>query len=426
MDDSIATASRDVLAINRRKATYLAFLALRKLSNAAFSRPGGGSTLLLYPKVERQSTLPDLINRLAWYLPAETVEDHRIYVPVADDIDRTMPTTAPESQEFYDRAHLDIKFIDPAGANAVIGDIDRILCHDFYRAIGPTLLRNLSRVEIVDPEFYSTTECSTWPKTLDNCRTADEDLSSEIFRRLEDQSAGIDSAYVFATGPSLDEAYDFEFPEDSLKIVCNSIVNSDDLLSHIDPDVLVFSDPVFHFGPNQYAHEFREDAVETIREYDCVAAIPDFQRSLLTGHYRDIVDHVVGFDYIKSDEPLYPAHDSLTVKSTGNIMTLLMLPIASALADDVYIIGADGREEDESYFWEHNDDAQYDDKLMQTVVDTHPSFFRDRIYTDYYEQHDETLTEMIEHGESRGVEYTSLTESYIPCLQERYGSKTDS
>jgi hypothetical protein len=96
-----------------------------------------------------------------------------------------------------------------------------------------------------------------------------------------------------------------------------------------------------------------------------------------------------------------------------------MLPIASAVTDRVQIIGADGREQDDSYFWEHSEIAQYDDEIMQSAVETHPSFFRDRIYEDYYQKHVETLTNMIEYGEKHGVEYFSLTDSHIPCLSQR-------
>jgi hypothetical protein len=100
-------------------------------------------------------------------------------------------------------------------------------------------------------------------------------------------------------------------------------------------------------------------------------------------------------------------------------MTLFMLPIAMSLTSDVRIVGADGRKESSSYFWEHSDSAQYEDELMSTVAETHPSFFRDRVYEDYYQQHVDTLTEMIEYGERDGIGFVNLTNSYIPCLAER-------
>jgi hypothetical protein len=319
----------------------------------------------------------------------------------------------------YSIEHLDIDFIEKDAVSDLLGSVDRILIHDLQRALCPEVFRHISRVEIVDPEFYLTVEADTWTRETTRLRENMNKISQRNFEKLEEKTTQCRESYVFATGPSLDRAFEFEFPEESLKIICNSIVQNDQLLSHINPDVLVFADPVFHFGPSQYADEFREDAVETLQTYDCIAAIPDFQQSLLAGHYPSIREQLIGIEPVKSTLPRFPSRNSLDVMATSNIMTLLMLPIASAVTDRVQIIGADGREQDDSYFWEHSEIAQYDDEIMQSAVETHPSFFRDRIYEDYYQKHVETLTNMIEYGEKHGVEYFSLTDSHIPCLSQR-------
>jgi hypothetical protein len=228
-----------------------------------------------------------------------------------------------------------------------------------------------------------------------------------------------DAAYVFATGPSLDEALDFDFPENSIKIVCNSIVKNEELLEQIDPDIIVFADPVFHFGPSRYAEEFRKDLSTTLHNYDCMAAFPNQYYKLLSHHYPELCNQFIQLESKSSDEPIFPTAEKLQVMGTSNIMTLFMLPIAMSLSDELYIIGADGREDNESYFWKHSDTAQYNDELMRSVAETHPSFFRDRVYEDYYDQHVQTLTEMIEYGEANGIESYNLTHSYIPCLRER-------
>jgi predicted lipase len=224
---------------------------------------------------------------------------------------------------------------------------------------------------------------------------------------------------VFGTGPSLDDVFDIEIPSGSLSIICNSIVKDKELLDHLQPDVLVFADPVFHFGPSRYADKFRKDVVHTLQEYDCTAVIPKKYHSLFTGNYPELSEQIIGLESISTDEFVLPTHERLEVRGTSNIMTLFMLPIAVSLTEEVRIIGADGRKEDESYFWEHSDTGQYDDELMDTVAETHPAFFRDRIYEDYYEKHVETLTDLIEYSESQGVKINSVTNSYIPCLSER-------
>jgi hypothetical protein len=423
MKDSIATAPRNLFRIKCRQTADLGFRAIRKIGKKIFGRPDSVSDILIYPEISSKTELRDIINRIAWYLPSEIIPAHTIYVPLSQGLSSGVPTSSPDSQPMYDRDHLNIVFIASEQSSDTVSDADSILCHSFYNSLGQTLLRNIERVEIIDKEFYSTASCSGWITVTTDLRQSPPGVSRENFRRLEEKVSNFNNSFVFATGPSLEEAYSFDFPDNSLKVICNSIVRNEAMLDHIDPDVLVFADPVFHFGPSRYAHEFRQDAAEVLRNYDCVAAVTAPKSGLLAGHYPDIAEQVIEFKSVGSDLPRFPTHRSLDVMGTANIMTLLMLPIASSLTDRIHIIGADGREEDESYFWEHSDIAQYDDDMMKTAVVSHPSFFRDRIYTDYYDQHIQTLETMIAYGERQGLEYISLTESYIECLQNRYNPR---
>ena len=60
-----------------------------------------------------------------------------------------------------------------------------------------------------------------------------------------------------------------------------------------------------------------------------------------------------------------------------------MIPLASAVCKDVYVIGADGRDPngrkpDETYIWSYSSSCQFDNDLMKTAFGTHPAYFRDR------------------------------------------------
>jgi hypothetical protein len=324
----------------------------------------------------------------------------------------------PASQEPFEAGHLPVESVSPATLRERAATADRLLVWDARARLSVPALRNAANVRVVDPSFYSTDESLNWARTSHEARRGLPDRSREVYRRLEERAEGTDESYVFGTGPSLDRVFEREIPEDALSVICNSIVRNDDLLEHLHPDVLTFADPVFHFGPSEYAARFREDAVRAVREYDVVAVVPEEYRGLLVGHYPDLADRTVGLRSVQRGFR-FPTSEGLETLETANIMTKLMLPVASSLTDTVRIVGADGREEDESYFWEHSDVGQYDDDLMNTAFETHPAFFRDRVYTDYYEQHVETLTELIEFGERRGVTYESVTPSYVPCLDER-------
>lgn len=371
------------------------------------------SPLVVYPEVRSKTQLGDLLNRLGWYLPKRQINDCQIFVPTSISDPLAAPT--PHYQARYPIDHLPIHFADPE--NSTRPSNGTWLVWDAQARLSVQGIRHIDQIEIVDSAYYSEWEPATWSRISHELRRDAETSSEEEYQRLERKARDYESAFVFATGPNLDRAWDFEFPENTLKIICNSIVRNDELLDHIDPDVLVFADPVFHFGPSKYADTFRRDAIETLRKYDCVGVIPPRYRSLLLGHYPNL--NVISLKSEEMDDPRFPSHDDLLVMNTSNIMTLYMLPIASSLTDEVYIVGADGRAKDESYFWEHNESAQYEDELMETAVYCHPSFFRDEIYSDYYKEHVRTLDELIRYGESRDIDYYSLTDSYIQTLAER-------
>lgn len=420
MDSAIATASADLLRIRARRAGHLAYRGLQKVVPG--SEPESGvRSVLLYPPVDSPRQLGDLRSRLGWYLPSELTDGCEVHVglPTGIGLDPGGAADPPDALVQYDTDHLRWVAHPPGELGAVAAEVDAVLLWDASRRYSPVALRHLPRVFVVDPAYYSGVPSWNWLRLSAAARRERPDPSSEVFGRLERTFADASDAFVFATGPSLDDAFEFEFPDDALTVVCNSIVRNEDLLDHLDPDVLVFADQVFHFGPTRYAHAFREDAAAALREYDCVGVVPARHRSLFTGHYPDLADSVVGIEPVPADAPIYPSRDRLEVMETGNVMTLFMLPVASALADRVTVVGADGRREDESYFWEHSETAQYGDELMNGVAESHPAFFRDRVYEDYYRKHVETLAAMLEDGERRGRTYRSLTPSYVEALRRR-------
>lgn len=416
MKSSIATASRDVLRIKLRRMNSRGFMRFGRKAPWVSERESVRD-IVIYPAFDSPAAFGDTLNRLGWYFPEGSVGELDLTVSVDGEL-AAAADHVPAAQEPFEIDHLPVENVDRSTLRARAATADRLLVWDANARLSVPAFRNVANVKVVDPSFYSTDEALNWARVSSAARRGLSDQSREVYARLEDRAEGTDESYVFGTGPSLDRVFEREIPEDALSVICNSIVRNDDLLDHLNPDVLTFADPVFHFGPSEYAARFREDAVRAVREYDIVAVLPEEYRGLLVGHYPDLADRIVGLRSVREGFR-FPTSESLETLETSNIMTKLMLPVASALTDTVRIVGADGRDEDESYFWEHSDVGQYDDDLMNTAFETHPAFFRDRVYTDYYRQHVETLTEMIEFGEERGVTYESVTPSYVPCLDER-------
>lgn len=363
--------------------------------------------ICFYPQIIDEKQFQDLKIRIEWYIP-ET-EHCNVKVHLFSKL---------TSSKIYKNIYLH----DSADMNEIISYCDIILIWNKEVLSDSILDEYRSEIYCVDPTFYSTVESSLYRTLYYYCLDSTkkgyfEELSKNNYTSMLNKNSEKEKSYVFGTGPSLENAFKFDF-FNGFNVICNSTVKNNKLLDHIKPDLLVFADPVFHFSPCEYASRFRDDAISVIKKYDCYCLIPNFTVPLILAHYPDIRHNVIGIPLEIIEEFNFPDNKKFYIKSTANILTLFMLPIASAVTNKISILGCDGRQKNENYFWKHNESTQYS-HLMKTVFDMHPSFFRDRIYQDYYDEHCNVLKELIEYGETKGKEYYSLTPSYIPALKER-------
>ena len=103
------------------------------------------------------------------------------------------------------------------------------------------------------------------------------------------------------------------------------------------------------------------------------------------------------------------------IKGSGNILTLLMLPIAFSLYDEIMLAGFDGRKKEEnSYYWKHSNKNQYDD-LLEEVKLVHSGYFKKNtlFYDQYYDNHIKTVKEWLDLSKSNKKILKSLTPSNI-------------
>jgi hypothetical protein len=415
---NIAVAPRNKL---RTTALRVADYGLRSLKTRMGGRSKDIRRVVYYPPVADEATLADLANRAAWYLPPSDSSKAEVDILVDSDSMglKASALDPPVSQQNYlgDLAGR-IRLAD--AGEPVLSAADLILVWNKNRLFEPRILANLAKVEIVDPTYCRSVESQAYARLCRRVLSPEDEaelreLSRRNYARLL-ETAGGGKAYVFGTGPSLSRAADFTF-DDGWSVVCNSIVKNKELMRHIRPQLLTFGDPVFHFSPSRYAAEFRRLMVEAVEEFDLYVMTIEPFLPLLLAHYPQLKDRIIGMpeDNIGLN---FPTPERFHIKSAANIMTMLMLPVASAAADEIHIIGADGRQPKENYFWRHDSSAQLDE-LMETAFATHPSFFRDRIYEDYYEEHCRYLAGLLAYGENLGKRYFSMTPSFIPALAGR-------
>ena len=414
---NIAYNERDIKAIEKREKINFLYKAFRKILKIVtrFEKKQVKS-IATYPKIKDKNELIEIVNKLSWAFPKK--DGLSINILVDDSLvgfDFSLVQDVPHQRNYL---HVDISHINFVTS---LDDFDLVLFTDAKAVLAKPWW--IHKSDMLDKWYFSTVEGGLlqhgFSKTLSESQIREiEELSTTNYTEMTNLNKHKSKSYCFVTGPSFDRYKEFHFEPDSFKVICNSTVKNDEFLEYIgSPDLLVFADPVFHFSPSEYSAVFRDEVLKVHEKYKPYIIVPFDTVGLLLAHYPQLKDRIIGMKG-KKDPFNFPTPQNLWIKSSANILTLYMLPMASSIADEINIIGADGRNPDEKYFWQHSKSAQFGD-LMNTVFETQPSFFRDRDYKDYYEEHCNFLNDLIEHGEGKGKKYFSLTKSYIPALKNR-------
>jgi hypothetical protein len=346
------------------------------------------------------------LTRLAWAL------DDRVRVIVSDDPSKRYPDWAEPG-------------ISSLAQTVETGDPNRADLVLLASAAGLRWMRRMvqRKVMITDPNWYSEVEVDTYAALSSLGVASDEwdkiDAQSlAVFDRLSERYAGARRVAVFGTGPSMTSIDPASVGAD-LTIACNSAVSNPEWIEQARPGLIVFADPVFHFGPSRYAGAFRDDVVRVARATDATLAIPHRFAPLLLRRFPELQERVIAVRPRRGLGLDSLVRGQLVVPQTSNVLTLMMLPFSVALGQEVVIAGCDGRKPDERYFWKHSAQAQYGDSLMSSAFDAHPSFFRDRDYVGYYRTHCDQLESMLSGAEVDGYRFVSVTPSAIPALNKR-------
>lgn len=362
--------------------------------------------LRLRPEIRSSRELSDLAARVNWYLP-----DAR--VPIA--VQRAPGTeVAPEHAPWMEPELVR----EPGWLDAVPRSRTHDVVHRITLRQGMTVLRRGRASALADPNFYSVADLG-WVWLRWHFATMPSRSSSAALERLFSLGGPGTSAFVLATGPSA-RLVDPDSVTAEVRISCNSVVRDLDLLHALQPNVICFIDPAFHYGPSRYAAAFRRDLLRAVEETDALLVTAEWWAGLLLAHHPELVDRLIILRMLKGKRPWrWPTPERMAVRMAPNVLTATMLPTAFALTDRVEIAGCDGRRPDENYFWRHNARTQYSDELMNSAFQAHPAFFRDQDYADYYDQHCKQLEELLAAGEDAGKRAVGVTPSYIPALSRR-------
>jgi len=407
-------------------------------------------SITFFPVVEKESQLIDLLSRASWYLTFCPLD--RIYIPIRFDHLRNIPWQVADGmdeaiEQNFEKLRSRVNFIlakKESDLRECISKSEIILRWQINADLsGSTFGSKLKRTFLrwnkkyfsgyftleswlkgkkvweVDPvtirmegSFYIQVGLHLIPNKADLVKE-----NQSKFESLSKKRGKFKRAYLMATGPSISNYKKYDF-ENSLIIVCNSVILDEDLMQTVKPQILVFADPIFHFGPSQYAGAFRKSLIDLARRYDFAICIPFNYYGLFISAIPELADQTIGIPNMKNREWNFSLDKFFNLKTTANILTFLMIPIASTFAREIGFLGCDGRPlEDNKYIWGHNEKIQINEKMVN-IREVHPAFFSIN-YNTYYLEHCNTLDDQLKSAQKQGLKFYSLAFSHIPALKSR-------
>ncbi len=391
------------------------------------------TSIVYLPVIENKDELQDLLSRAAWFLTFSKI--NKIYVPILDERLLSEPwLVAPGMDKCISERFSVLKdrlqFVLVKSLDDIKGCIrDSSIVLRWRKDATPNLMtpntlqkllvdkivwRVDSSLDRMEGSFYIEVGLSL----IENKKELLE-RNKEKFLGFSATVGHLKRAYILATGPSVWRYRLFDY-SNAISIVCNSVILDDELMSVVRPKILVFADPIFHFGPSQYAAEFRKKVKESVEKYDCTIIIPFKYYQIFCSVLPELIDRVIAIPFEKDISFNFDLESSFKIKTTSNILTLLLVPLATTFAEEVGVLGCDGRPlKEDSYFWGHNQKTQINDK-MSNIREIHPSFFAIN-YNDYYLEHCENLDAQFKAAEMKQKKIYSLGFSYIPALGHRMG-----
>lgn len=230
-------------------------------------------------------------------------------------------------------------------------------------------------------------------------------------------------AYIFGTGTSLEHANERDW-SDGYRIVCNTIVRDPVLWHHIEPDFIVAGDAIYHFGHTPFAQAFRRDLEARLTESRTLFLYPALFDPLVKAqlaaalHERCIPVPTGGIHQLNID-----LCTDFRLPNFGNVLLLLLLPLACTLSRKVRLWGFDGRAPTDKYFWSNSTKHSYPE-LFDTLLKAHPAFFEHhvpKVDPGKYSRtvHGDELDKALSSAEAEGWEFVMLHKTWTAALAKR-------
>lgn len=382
--------------------------------------------VVYYPQFETKKDLTNHYYRACWYLPLkENVFDGVLLSTKSKlSLDSRPAYMGPSVSS---TEHIMIEHSNPG----YIDSLANSKCVLLWNNPSNDVIEGFQKLGIkafnISTNDLSTAEYGNYCKLMWQLTPLEDknDILVSSHKRFKDkmsslQNSGYLASALFGTGPSIDLALKYDFSK-CFTHVCNTVILSEELMSHIKPDFVSAGDVVSHFGVSLYAHEFREKLFETLRDSDMMFLTTSQFGYLFMLHYPSVADKVLACDQ-RGFTPNYDLVADWTLPCLDSVFNIHMAPTCSTFANTIFVLGCDGKNPDEELnedFWQHSKEAQLHD-LVDTGHECHPTFDTHR-KTNTWTGYQNSVRQTCGIGENLfGKEYISLEPSFTIGLTERY------
>jgi hypothetical protein len=250
-----------------------------------------------------------------------------------------------------------------------------------------------------------------------------EQAKARFTRALSQLSAlGLERCYIFGTGPSLDKATLLDFT-DGYRIVCNTVCKDQKPVAKLKPHILVAGDAQYHFSDTSHAQAFLRDVEQRMEECEFVFCYPATFDQFVRRRFAKFEDRLIPIPIGQTFNLTADMTTEFRLPNTGNVLGLLLLPIACQLSRDVRLLGFDGRQPLDQSFWTNAANCSYPE-LIKEMASEYPGFYDHYIPRAdplYYVKsvHGDSLDQAMSKAEGEGWGFSLLSPSTSPALAKR-------
>jgi hypothetical protein len=191
----------------------------------------------------------------------------------------------------------------------------------------------------------------------------------------------------------------------------------------LKPHILVAGDALYHFSDTKHAQAFLRDVERRMEESEFVFCYPADFDPFVKRRFEMFENRLIPIPVGNTFNLTADMTREFSLPNTGNVLGLLLLPIACQISRDVQLLGFDGRRQSDDKFWKNSSNHSYPD-LIEEMMSEYPAFYdhfvpKTNPYNYVNSVFGDYLDQAMSKAEREGWRFSLLSPSTSPALAKR-------